>query len=46
VSLARPGDPSRLQIVFPTAATLFADIDSGITLSFLEHFTTQEDTTG
>ena len=33
---------AHLQVVFPAAATLFADIDSAITLSFLERFTTQE----
>ena len=33
---------AHLQIVFPAAATLFADIDSAITLSFLERFTTQD----
>ena len=33
---------AHLQIVFPAAATLFADIDSAITLSFLTRFTTQE----
>jgi transposase len=32
---------AHLQIVFPAAAVLFADIDSGITLRFLERFTTQ-----
>jgi transposase len=32
---------AHLQIVFPAAATLFADIDSAISLSFLERFTTQ-----
>jgi hypothetical protein len=30
-----------LQIVFPSAAMLFADIDSQITLTFVERFTTQ-----
>jgi transposase len=33
---------AHLQIVFPAAATLFADIDSAITLTFLGRFTTQE----
>ena len=33
---------AHLQLVFPAAATLFADIDSAISLSFLERFTTQE----
>jgi len=33
---------AHLHIVFPAAATLFADIDSAITLSFLKRFTTQE----
>jgi transposase len=33
---------ARLQIVFPAAAALFADIDSAITLAFLSRFTTQE----
>ena len=33
---------AHLQIVFPAAATLFADIDSAISLSFLERFTTQD----
>jgi transposase len=32
---------AHLQIVFPAAAVLFADIDSAITLRFLERFTTQ-----
>jgi transposase len=32
---------AHLQIVFPAAATLFADIDSPISLTFLERFTTQ-----
>jgi transposase len=32
---------AHLQIVFPAATTLFADIDSAISLSFLERFTTQ-----
>ena len=32
---------AHLQIVFPAAATLFATIDSAISLSFLERFTTQ-----
>jgi hypothetical protein len=42
--MRRAGPPERahLQVVFPTAATLFAEIDSAITLSFLERFTTQE----
>jgi transposase len=31
-----------LQIVFPAAATMLADIDSAITLSFLQRFTTQD----
>jgi transposase len=33
---------AHLQIVFPGAAALFADIDSEITLAFLGRFTTQE----
>lgn len=33
---------AHLQIVFPAAATLFADTDSAITLTFLERFATQE----
>jgi transposase len=33
---------AHLQIVFPAAATLFADIDSAITLSFLDRFPTQD----
>lgn len=33
---------SHLQVVFPAATTLFADIDSPITLSFLDRFTTQD----
>jgi len=33
---------AHLQIVFPAAATLFADIDSAITLSFLDRFATQD----
>jgi transposase len=33
---------AHLQIVFPAAAALFADIDSAITLTFLGRFTTQE----
>ena len=33
---------AHLQIVFPAATTLFADIDSAITLSFLGRFTTQD----
>jgi transposase len=33
---------AHLQIVFPAAAALFADIDSDITLAFLSRFTTQE----
>ncbi len=32
---------AHLQIVFPAATGLFADLDSAITLSFLERFTTQ-----
>src|ERR1700722_20227446 len=32
---------AHLQIVFPAAAALFADVDSGITLAFLSRFTTQ-----
>jgi hypothetical protein len=32
---------AHLQIVFPAATTLFADIDSAISLTFLERFTTQ-----
>ena len=32
---------AHLQIVFPAAATLFADIDSAITLAFLTRFPTQ-----
>ena len=34
---------AHLQIVFPAATTLFADIDSAITLAFLDRFTTQDD---
>jgi transposase len=33
---------AHLQIVFPAATTLFADIDSPITLAFLDRFATQE----
>lgn len=33
---------AHLQIAFPAAATLFAGIDSAITLTFLERFATQE----
>jgi len=33
---------AHLQIVFPAAAALFADIDSAITLAFLSRFTSQE----
>lgn len=33
---------AHLQIVFPAAATLFADIDSAITLAFLDRFATQD----
>src|SRR5258705_13252098 len=33
---------AHLQIVFPAAATLFADTDSAITPTFLGRFTTQE----
>jgi transposase len=33
---------AHLQIVFPAAAALFADVDSEITLAFLSRFTTQE----
>lgn len=33
---------AHLQIVFPAAATLFTDIDSAITLSFLDRFATQD----
>jgi transposase len=33
---------AHLQLVFPGAAVLFADIDSPITLTFLSRFTTQE----
>jgi transposase len=33
---------AHLQIVFPAATVLFADIDSEITLAFLSRFTTQE----
>lgn len=33
---------AHLQIVFPAAATLFDKIHAGVTLSFLERFTTQE----
>jgi transposase len=33
---------AHLQTVFPAAATLFADIDSAITLTFLARFTTQD----
>jgi transposase len=33
---------AHLEIVFPAAAGLFADIDSAITLAFLGRFTTQE----
>jgi transposase len=32
---------AHLQLVFPAAASLFTDIDSAITLTFLERFTTQ-----
>lgn len=32
---------AHLQLVFPGAASLFADIDTAITLSFVERFTTQ-----
>ena len=32
---------AHLQIVFPAATTLFADLDSAISLTFLERFTTQ-----
>lgn len=32
---------AHLQIVFPGAATLFADVDSAITLAFLDRFPTQ-----
>jgi transposase len=32
---------AHLQLVFPAATSLFADIDSAISLSFLERFTTQ-----
>lgn len=32
---------AHLQLVFPAAASLFADIDTAISLSFLERFTTQ-----
>ena len=34
---------AHLQIVFPGATTLFADIDSAITLAFLDRFATQDD---
>jgi len=34
---------AHLQLVFPGAASLFAAIDTAITLSFLERFTTQTD---
>ena len=33
---------AHLQIVFPAAAALFAEVDSPITLAFLSRFTTQE----
>ena len=33
---------AHLQIVFPAAAELFAEVDSAITLAFLSRFTTQE----
>jgi transposase len=33
---------AHLQIVFPAATTLFADIDSAITLAFLDRFATQD----
>jgi transposase len=33
---------AHLQVVFPAAAVLFAEIDSEITLTFLSRFTTQE----
>jgi transposase len=33
---------AHLQVVFPAATTLFADIDSVITLAFLDRFPTQE----
>jgi transposase len=33
---------AHLQIVFPAAAALFAEVDSEITLAFLSRFTTQE----
>jgi transposase len=33
---------AHLQVVFPAATTLFADIDSPITLAFLGRFTTQQ----
>jgi len=33
---------AHLQIVFPAAAALFADLDSPISLTFLERFTTQD----
>jgi transposase len=33
---------AHLQNVFPTATTLFADIDSAITLAFLDRFATQD----
>jgi transposase len=33
---------AHLEVVFPAAAVLFADIDSAITLTFLARFTTQE----
>lgn len=33
---------AHLQIAFPAAAALFADVDSEITLAFLSRFTTQE----
>jgi len=33
---------AHLEIVFPAAAALFADIDSAITLAFVSRFTTQE----
>jgi transposase len=35
---------AHLQVVFPAAAVLFAEIDSEITLTFLSRFTTQEQT--
>lgn len=33
---------AHLQLVFPAATTLFADIDSAITLAFLDRFATQD----